>query len=256
MVTISHLPPVWAALHGEPAEPTGGITARTARHAVALERGSARLVRSAARAGVDITYLGIAPLFGEPRAYAGQQTDWIISLAADRSDAIVPAAQEEWLCCMVQAGIDFPLVYVAHEIPKGRLATAAGTANPTASGPITLCQQTAAEAVGPVPPPAGTTATADRLGRSSQRLLAMLRAAAPIAAGIIAAPVLIATAPFVLAGAAVAALTAGLDPIVFGVIPAGPATPGQPAAWYILARWEWPETPGQRHHGPSASSPL
>jgi len=74
----------------------------------------------------------------------------------------------------------------------------------------------------------------------------MLRTAAPIAAGIIATPVLIASAPFVLAGAAVVALVAGLDPIVFGVIPAGPATAGQPAAWYILARWEWPDAPDQR----------
>jgi hypothetical protein len=82
----------------------------------------------------------------------------------------------------------------------------------------------------------------------------MLRTAVPIAAGIAAAPVLIATAPFVLAGAAITALAAGLDPIVFGVIPAGPAASGHPAAWYILARWEWPDAPDQRHHQPGATS--
>jgi hypothetical protein len=248
MDTISHRPPMWAALHGERAEPASGITARTARRAAILERGSARLVTTASRAGVDISYLGIAPLFDESRAYAGPQTDWIIGPAADRSDAIVPADQRERLQRLIHAGIDFSLVYVAHEIPKGRLAIPTGAATSAGSQPVTLGQEAAAAAVGPIPPPAGTTALADRLGHSSHRLLTMLRTAAPIAAGIVAAPVLIASAPFVLAGAAVAALAAGLDPIVFGVMPAGPATSGQPAAWYILAQWDWPDAPDQRHH--------
>jgi len=34
-----------------------------------------------------------------------------------------------------------------------------------------------------------------------------------------------------------------LDPVVFGVIPAGPPVTGQPAAWYTLARWEWQPAP-------------
>ena len=44
------------------------------------------------------------------------------------------------------------------------------------------------------------------------------------------------SAPFLIAGAGMAAV---LDPIIFGVIPAVSATPGQPAAWYVLARWDW-----------------
>ena len=256
MDTISHHPAAWATLHDERAEPACGITARTARRAATLERDGARLVTSASRAGVDITCLGIAPLFDEPRAYAGPQTDWIFGPAADRSDAIVPANEREQLRRLIHAGIDFPLIYVAHEIPKGRLAILAETATSAGSQPVTLRQEVAAAAVGPVPPPAGTIELADRLSRSSQRLLTMLRTAAPIAAGIVAAPVLIASAPFVLAGAAVTALAVGLDPIVFGVIPAGPATPGQPATWYILAQWEWPDIPDQSHHQPSASSSI
>jgi hypothetical protein len=101
--------------------------------------------------------------------------------------------------------------------------------------PVTLDRATAERAVGPVPPPAAATTLADRLGHSSQALLSALRKAAPVAGAI-------AAAPFLLAGAAAAALASGLDPIVFGVIPAGPATPGQPAAWYVLASWQWPST--------------
>ena len=41
--------------------------------------------------------------------------------------------------------------------------------------------------------------------------------------------------------AAVGALV--LDPIVFGVIPAGPPVPGQLGAWFALAQWDWPAVP-------------
>jgi hypothetical protein len=198
------------------------------------------VVKTAERAGVGIKFLGIAPMFAEPRAYGGPETDWIIRPANDRSDAIIPTAERERLQQLIQAGIDFPLVYVAHEIPKNRLALPAGTTDPAKQQAAILDPATAAEAVGPVPPPAGASAVAERLGHSAQRLLTVLRTAVPIVAGIAAAPIVIAAAPFVAAGLAIGGLAAGLDPIVFGVIPAGDPIPGKPAAWYILAQWEWP----------------
>lgn len=227
----------WAAEHLP--QPTSGLTVQTARRVVTLERSGPQLVRTAERAGLNITYLGIAPLFDEPRAYAGPQTDWIIR-PADPGDGIIPAAQLDRLQRLVHAGLDFPRIYVAHEIPKDRLALPIGTNDP----PVTL-GQAAAEAVGSVPPPAETSALAARLGHSSQQLLTVLRAALPIAGAIAAAPFVIAAAPFPAAGAVVAGLVAGLDPIVFGVIPAGAPVPGEPAAWYILAQWAWPDVPGQ-----------
>ena len=81
----------------------------------------------------------------------------------------------------------------------------------------------------------------------------MLRAAAPIAGAIAAAPLVIAAAPFALVGAA---LAAGLDPIVFGVIPAGAPVPGQPAAWYVLAQWAVARHPERRQLGPTTDSSL
>jgi hypothetical protein len=138
------------------------------------------------------------------------------------------------------SGLDFPRVYVAHEIPKDRLALPAGTNFPR----VTL-DQAAADAIGPVPPPAEASALAARLGHSPQQLLTVLRAARPIVGAIAAAPFVIAAAPFLAAGAVVAGFVAGLDPIVFGVIPAGDPAPGNPAAWYILAQWTWPDAPGQ-----------
>jgi hypothetical protein len=57
-------------------------------------------------------------------------------------------------------------------------------------------------------------------------------------------PIVIAAAPVLLAGATLAAV---LDPILFGVIPASPGQPhsGDPAAWYIIAQWDWPAAPSE-----------
>jgi len=223
------------------------LAPRVASRVATLERDSQHLVRRASRAGADITYLGIAPLFAEPTAYEGTLTDWVISPVTDLSDAVVPLAERERLVRLVKADINFPLLYMAHEIPKGRLDF--GSTGPAGSKsvsvvrqqPMVLDQATAAEIVGPVPAPARSTSIAERVGGNSQRLLDVVRTAAPIAAGVVLVPFAVAaaavTAPLVLA----AGLLAGLDPILFGVIPASPegARAGEPGAWYILAQWNW-----------------
>jgi hypothetical protein len=191
-----------------------------------LERRSPALVRRAAEAGVAITYLGIAPVCSEPRAFAGPDSDWVMLLAT--SGEAIPRSELRALADLDDAGIVFPLIYVAHEVPKERLQAARGKG----TGPASLDRATAAHVVGPVPPPASATMLADRLGRSSQAVLSALRRAAPIAGAIVASP-------FLVAGAAAATLAAGLDPVVFGAIPVGSPTPGQPAAWYVLASWQW-----------------
>ena len=200
---------------------------------------------------VDITFLGTAPLFAEPRAYSGGNTDWIIGPAGS-GDTIIPAAEKERLQKLVHAGIDFPLLYFAHEIPIGRIAMPGEMTNAARPQPVTLDPQTAAQAIGSVPPPAGTSALAERLAISSQRLLDVLRAAAPIAGAIVAAPVVIAAAPFALAGAV---LAAGLDPIVFGVIPAGDPVQDSPLPGTYSPNGRGP-VPGRRQLGPTAVSSL
>jgi len=223
--------PVWTSARAYLGEPACRFPARAVRRITTLERNSPRLVKTAGGAGVDIKYLGIAEVFAEHRAYPGQYTDWIIGPAGS-SDTVIPLAEKKQLQKLVHAGIDFPLVYVAHEIPKGQIAMPDEMGNTADPRPVTLDQQTASQAIGPVPPAAGTSALAERLGRHSQRLLDVLGIAVS-AAGTIAA------APLALTGAALA----GLDPVVFGVIPAGAPISGQPAAWYALAQWAWPGTP-------------
>ncbi len=205
------------------------LTARESR----LNRDGPRLERRASNVGVPITYLGLSELFTEPRGYSGPNTDWVIG-PAKPGDAVIPQEQRTKLAALVAASIDLPLIYVAHEVPKGRLAIASGAGELDGMvRPATLDQDGATRAVGPVPPPAGATATARRMGRRSEYLLAALARALPAAAAIV-------TAPILLADAVVGALGAGLDPIVFGAVPAGPPAAGQLATWYLLASWDWP----------------
>jgi hypothetical protein len=196
----------------------------------ALERQSIQVTRRAAAARVPIKYLGIAQLFSEPTAYTGPQTDWLIAPAGGAVDSVVPRAVRHQLLALDAAGLRFPLVYIAHEVPKGQVPVPAAAAEGR-TAPVTLDRKTADAAVGPVPPAAASVAVADRLGRSSQTLLSLLGKVVPIAAAALAAP-------FVVTGVALSAL-AGLDPIVFGVIPAASPVAGRPAAWYLLAQWDW-----------------
>ena len=71
-----------------------------------------------------------------------------------------------------------------------------------------------------------------KIGQASRAVATSI----PVVAGIVAAPV-------VIAGAAIGAL-AGLDPVVFGVVPAGAPRTGRPAAWYVLASWVWDSPSG------------
>jgi hypothetical protein len=222
-------------LIGQDSTPLGAVPVRLARRLALLERSSDRVVRRAEQVGVGIRYLGQAPLFAEPRAYAGVATDWVVYPVADHSDAVLPHQQREALLRLDDAGIDFGLVYIAHEIPKQLMLPTANPQGSTAQ-PVTIDRERAARAVGAVPLHPDTVVVADQLGRSAERLVRILSKALPVLGLVVAAP-------FIVAGAAVAALTAGLDPIIFGVIPAGVPVEGQPAAWYVLASWDWPSFP-------------
>lgn len=216
---------------GGPAEPWRPENASpiTLRRVATLERRAPRVVDEARRTGVDISYLGISPLFDQPRAYAGPTTDWLICPVSSDVQEIVPRAERQTLQRLLDAGIDFPVTYIAHELPKDRLQLQFTSSQPNL--PVAVDSATVATAAGAVPPPKGSVEISERLGRASQQLLTALGKAVPIAGAIVAAP-------FLLAGAAVAAVS-GLDPIVFGVIPAGHPQAGEPAAWYVLARWDW-----------------
>jgi hypothetical protein len=190
-----------------------------------LERQAPALVEKAREAGAAIEYLGIGPLFAEPRLYRGDTTDWILAPANDESP-VVPRSERKALTCLRDAGVEFPLIYVAHEIPSDpnyrRSVSATGL-------PVSINDVQAAALIGPVPPPRDAVELSERLARRSSQVLAAARRGVATAGAI-------AVSPLALMGSIVAA---GLDPIVLGAIPATSKVQGQPAAWYVLAKWTW-----------------
>jgi hypothetical protein len=203
-----------------------------ARRVATLERHTPEIIGAARRAGTEIEYLGINPLFAEARLYNGVQTDWVLAPADKHEAVVVPRHARQALQRLIAADIDFPVIYVAHEVPKEHTEHLRPAVD---QGHIVLDRAEAAALVGPVPPPAAAVELGDRLAERSTQVVNAARRAVSIAGqtalGIVAAPV-------ALVGGALASL-GNLDPIVLGAIPALSARPGQPAAWYVLARWDW-----------------
>jgi hypothetical protein len=112
---------------------------------------------------------------------------------------------------VLDAGIDFDALVLAHELDPGRLTPeeAAVTAD---DGPLRCRPGRASHLVGPVPPYPGAV----RLARRLERVARMTRAASPVRA------------------------VRALDPVVFGVWGAGSElSAGSPVRYVALTAWAW-----------------
>jgi hypothetical protein len=203
-----------------------------ARCVVTLERRAPDTIRTAREAGVDIEHLGVSPLFAEARFYEGDETDWVLAPVDPRDEVIVPRREGRDLKRLLEAGIDFPLVYIADEVPKERTADLRAEA---ANGRREPSLTRATELVGPVPPPAESVVLADRLAHRSTQVAQAARWTAQVAGAAVVGAV---TIPATLVVGALSGL-ATLDPIVIGAMPAASEKPGAPASWYRLVSWDW-----------------
>lgn len=202
------------------------------RQVAVLERNAPRVVEKARLAGVDLTYEGIAPLFNKPIVYAGDTTDWVVRPLSPDLVPVMPRQQARVVDRLKAADVYFPLIYEAHECEKGSFP---GSPDALPGSMATVTNDQATELVGPVPVPRETVETAERLNERAAQVFRGLRRGAVLAG---TATLAAAAAPFVLVGAAAGAVT-GLDPVIFGVIPAVSARVGEPAAWYVIAKWNW-----------------
>jgi len=206
--------------------PTPSPPQVTAAELSRLEAFATEVSERAVEAGLDILHVGNEPLFAVPRLYADDRP-WVICPAA-RDPLVtaglpIPARQRRALGDIVQAGLDFPRLYLAHEVP-------AGMALPAKAGSgavVDLRDDEVHRLVSRPVAPARTVATADTLERGART------AGRAVARGAVAA----ATVPIL----AIAAAFDGLDPAVFGVVtaPGVPAVPGTHGAWFLLASWDW-----------------
>jgi hypothetical protein len=210
----------------------GELRPAAAARVATLERDAPAVVARARSAGVAIRFVGTSPLFAEQRFYPGPRSDWVIGPADEHEQIVIPRPQRQALSRLVEHGIDFPLTYIAHEVPKASSAELPATKNGT---PTSLERVDAATLVGAVPAPAGAVELGERLGRQATHVLQGIAAAAPVVGAAILA---VAAAPVVLTAGAWAALVT-VDPIVFGAIPALSDAPGEPACFYQLVAWDW-----------------
>lgn len=202
------------------------VSESTRSRVATLEREAPFNVGIAKDANVEIQYLGIAPLPEGIRVLSGATTDWVLGPVVLKDTDHIPRQQRQTLERLESSGLHIPTLFIAHEIPKGRLPSVLDAP----MGSMTAVSKGDAEkAIGPIPPPASTVEMCEKLGERSRQVFSALAKTIPVIGTVV-------SAPFLIAGAGIAAV---LDPIIFGVIPAVSASPGQPAAWYVLARWDW-----------------
>ncbi len=206
--------------------PAAAIDQRIAR----LERLAPQVVKDAERVGVDVQYLGMHPLFNETRLYAGIDNNWVLGPAREANDAVVPKRERQTLQRLTASSvIDMRALYVAHEVPKEKTKDLVVLGH----GPVAVDRVTATDLVGPVPEPKESLALGETLAQRAQQAMHAAGQAARLA-GMTA--VAVAAAPVaVVAGLAAATV----DPVILGAIPAGASTVGEPAAWFVLVKWDW-----------------
>ena len=201
-----------------------------ARAVTTLERRAPEVIRAARTAGLDIEYLGVSPLFREPRFYEGEGTDWVLGPSNPKHRAVAPRKEARELQRLAEVTeIDIPILYEAHEVDQSGTVELREAA---AEGRRELTTAQAAELVGPVPPPAGSVALAEQLAQRSAQIAHAARRTVQVAGAAAVAAVRV-------PAAAVGEALATMDPIIIGAVPAISEKPGAPAAWYALARWDW-----------------
>jgi len=181
----------------------------------------------AARTGLPVRFLGTMPLFSGYRVYPARERDWVLvnlgqdPLYSDRDGFPMSDQALEDLKRIRQAQWD-PVIYVAHEVSKGSVREGEPDTLRALlpSGPQSLREDS------------------ERWGQRSGQLWRI--ASAPLRLSrYIAGAVAAAGSAAAIAGMALA--TAGLDPIVLGVLtmPGKPPAPNCTGYWFYLTHWDY-----------------
>jgi hypothetical protein len=176
--------------------------------------------------GINLPFLGYSPVFSETKMYFGEASDWaLMNLNNDplfnsqKNKLYAPKSVLAEIRTAVKAGIQLDSIYIAHEVPKGKLQ---------------LGKKISAELLAPPP----SAKVQRRLNFIEKATRLWWKYVAEISAGAIVAPVAIAGA---VAASPFAALSAGLDPVLLGVqFDPRWTHKGQPIGiWYYITAWDW-----------------
>ena len=189
-----------------------------------------RIVDRAAAKDLDLQFLGVAPLFHEVRHFTGPGYDWVVCPAgADpmlRRGTIGVPRRKLRTMRKLSDEVAIPAIYIAHEIPTGASRDAIV---PAGRRRAVLSPAEASELVPSPPPDAQAVALASGASKTAEVMVAMLTKAARATARVAQA-----------VGDSARSVFAGTDPIILGAITLGSETEaGCPAAWVVIARWDW-----------------
>ena len=196
-----------------------------------LERLSTTIATTAAESGLRLAGAGVHPI---PSGYEFRHVDgadWLLCPAGDdpllRRHGRMPVPEPVIgdLCRLIDHGLDFPTVVIAHQLGAGRSASAPSAGN-ILSSPGRPASADQADTSLKDPPSHRTGAkAASQVDHVAATTLRIARVGARALGSVATAPV---------------ALLA-LDPIILGAVTArgAPHAPGTPAAWFELGRWEW-----------------
>ncbi len=152
----------------------------------------------------------------------GKRTEWVVTDAETdpqlrQQQFVMPDHVVSKLERLVELGVEFDRLFVAHELPEGSLSADVQTIDPTKLATLI-----------PEPPPSERTRRALRIATSAAR----------VSLGGVVAPVVIAGLAPVAAAAALGAATAGLDPALLGVVSAsGRARTDELSVWFLIEAW-------------------
>ena len=214
------------ALAPVPGKPLSNSTGEATKQR--LDRLGRAVEREASARGLDVEFLGVEELFASPRLYGEGGAPWVVTPAAGdpmvQDRLPIPAAQQRRLQALVENGMDFPHLYVAHELAKSGPAHAA---KPDFATYRTLSDTELKDMLVKPEAPAAAHKTAKRLDAVARTVGRGIGLAAVGAGMVMAAPLLL--------------LGAGLDPAILGALtlPGTGHKPGTPAAWFLLAHWDW-----------------
>jgi hypothetical protein len=193
-----------------------------------LDRLGRAVEREASARGLDVEYLGVEELFARPRLYGEATAPWVVTPAAAdpmvQDGLPIPAAQQRRLEALVENGMDFPHLYLAHELARNAPDR---TAKPSFATHRTLSDAELKRMLVRPEAPAAVHKTAKRVDAVARTVGRGIGLAAVGAGMVMAAPLLL--------------IGSGLDPAVLGALtlPGTGHKPGTPAAWLLLARWDW-----------------
>lgn len=219
-----HRPPLLEAFHTDTVVPQDVIAGPSSF----LWRRFRDTLSKAQQAQLPVKYLGYGPLFSEPQLISGRQRNWVVMPV--EVDPMFHRygrfyAPQEVLTClntMVEAGIDFDAIYVAHEIPKH------------------VPRERWEEAILPAPCPKVRRRlhTLERWMSRWWRVVTLTPVIRRIAAAVASAADLLAADPYT----SLLPATRRADPILLGVLTDKPCKPDghSMGMWFYLSHWHWP----------------